>query len=73
MRCQICNKQTSNFEKNEYTGKYESICNKCKNLIRSTKVHYTDIEESIADRDDLSDVEIQQILKGIDDEYTRQN
>lgn len=73
MRCQICNKPTTNFEKSEYTGQYESICNKCKNLIRSTKIRYTDIEETLLDRDDLTDVEVQQLLKGIDDEYTRQN
>ena len=37
MRCQICNRETNNLSKNKYTGKYESICNKCKSLINKFK------------------------------------
>lgn len=49
MKCQICNRETDNFKKNKQTGKYESICNVCQNIIRGTDAVYQDFEEDILD------------------------
>lgn len=47
MKCQICNKETDNWSRNPKTGEYESICNTCKRIIRTTTYYYTDFEEDV--------------------------
>jgi len=58
MRCQICNKETDNWSLNKLTGKYESICNECKNHITSTKKYYTDFENC----DDIEDLSCEDFI-----------
>lgn len=62
MRCQICNKETDNWELNKFTGKYESICNDCKTHINRTKKFYTDFE-NCDNLDDLNSEEFITFLK----------
>lgn len=62
MRCQICNRETENWEFNKSTNKYESICNVCKNAIRGTTYYYTDFEEDVIDAD-LSEEDLLTILE----------
>lgn len=40
MRCQICNRETDNYSLNKLTGKYESICSRCRVVIRDTNSYY---------------------------------
>lgn len=47
MRCQICNRVTNNWKKNKHTGKYESICNKCQNIINSCTLQYEDFTDAL--------------------------
>lgn len=74
MRCQICNRETDNWEKNKHTGKYESICDRCKKSIKNVTSYYTDIDEPIlVNEDELTDVDVLEILKEYDNECLRQN
>lgn len=74
MRCQICNRETDNWEKNKHTGKYESICDRCKRSIKNVTSYYTDIDEPIlVNEDELTDVDVLEILKEYDNECLRQN
>ena len=74
MRCQICNRETDNWEKNKHTGKYESICDRCKRSIKDVTSYYTDIDEPIlVNEDELTDVDVLEILKEYDNECLRQN
>lgn len=45
MRCQICNSETDNFEKNKITGVFESICDKCKKKLFQDRRRYFDITQ----------------------------
>lgn len=72
MRCQICNRETENWQKNRYTGKYESICDRCKKSIRDVTSYYTDVDEPIlVAEDDGTDVDVLTILKEIDADDSR--
>ena len=72
MRCQICNRETDNWQKNKYTGKYESICDRCKKSIKDVTSYYTDIDEPILiNEDELTDADVIQILKEYDNDYRR--
>ena len=72
MRCQICNRETDNWQKNKYTGKYESICDRCKKSIKDVTSYYTDIDEPIlVNEDELTDADVIQILKEYDNDCGR--
>ena len=74
MRCQICNRETDNWQKNKYTGKYESICDRCKKSIKDVTSYYTDIDEPIlVNEDELTDADVIQILKEYDNDCGRTN
>ena len=45
MRCQICNSETDNFEKNKITGQFESICDRCKKKLFQDRRRYFDITQ----------------------------
>lgn len=45
MRCQICNSETENFERNKLTGVFESICDKCKKKLFQDRRRYFDITQ----------------------------
>lgn len=64
MRCQICNQETENFSKNKYTGKYESICSKCRKEIMDCNRLYDDIDEDVVD-DNMSFNDFLNYLKEI--------
>lgn len=64
MRCQICNKPTRNFKLNVHTGKYESICNRCANIIHRCKYNYTDFE----DVDKLEEMSEEEFLRFLQEE-----
>ena len=74
MRCQICNRETDNWQKNKHTGKYESICDRCKKSIKDVTSYYTDIDEPIlVNEDELTDADVIQILKEYDNDCGRTN
>lgn len=64
MKCQICNRDTDNWSKNPRTGKYESICNTCKNIIRTTTYYYTDFEEDVINLIDDEDSLLELLKEG---------
>lgn len=45
MRCQICDCETENFEKNKLTGIFESICDKCKRKLHQDRRRYFDMSQ----------------------------
>lgn len=59
MRCQICNSETDNFEKNKLTGIFECICNNCKKKLFQDKRRYFDISKEdlkqFVDKDIMND------------------
>lgn len=65
MRCQICNRETENWSKNSRTGKYESICNKCRSAIIDANSYYTNFDEDLID-DDMTESEFLEYLKEVD-------
>lgn len=65
MRCQICNRITDNWCRNPKTGKYESICNKCRASIIDANSYYTDIDEDLIDVD-MSEEEFLNYLEEVD-------
>lgn len=56
MRCQICNRETNNWQKDK-DGHYVSICSRCRTIVRETANIYQDFDEDdikllkAADRD----------------------
>ena len=59
MRCQICDSITDNFDKNPLTGKFESICDKCKKKLFQDRRRYFDITQEdlkqFIDKDVMND------------------
>lgn len=62
MRCQICDRETNNWTKNAQTGKYESICGKCRRAIVDTNSYYTDFDEDLIDQN-MSEEELLVMLE----------
>ena len=65
MRCQICNQITDNYTKNKQTGKYESICSKCRKEIMDCNRLYDDFDEDLID-DNMTFEEFLDYLKEVE-------
>lgn len=64
MRCQICNRETDNWQRDK-DGHYISICSRCRTLIREATNIYQDFDEDDIKLLRAADKDLQKYAEGV--------